>query len=49
MYGFFAAVVWVMIMILGITWLFLPWIIIAKMDGIINELHNISQLLAKTK
>ena len=49
MYGIFGMIAWVLVMVLALTWLFLPWIIIAKMDEVVGELRTISQLLAKNK
>ena len=38
----FIMVAWILGIILGIMWLFLPWIIISKLDEVIEELRRIN-------
>jgi len=42
MMGTFMLLAWGIGLILGIMWLFLPWIIISKIDQIIEELKKIN-------
>ncbi len=35
-------IAWILGLILGIMWLFLPWIIISKIDEVIAELKRIN-------
>ncbi len=36
------AAAWIIGIILGVMWLFLPWIIVAKLDRIIEELRKLN-------
>ena len=38
---------WIVGIILGVMWLFLPWIMIAKVDEVIEELRKINGQLTK--
>ncbi|MDP8265891.1 MAG: hypothetical protein P9M07_02970 [Candidatus Aceula meridiana] len=38
----FMMMAWVIGIILGIMWLFLPWIIVSKLDEVIGELKKIN-------
>lgn len=42
MFELFVVTGWILAVILGITWLFLPWIIISKLDRVIAELKRIN-------
>ena len=42
MFEILIATVWIVGFILAVLWLFLPWIIVSKLDQIIDELHKIS-------
>jgi len=35
-------VAWIIGLILGVMWLFLPWIIISKIDQVIEELKKLN-------
>lgn len=39
----FVMLAWIIGMILGIMWLFLPWIMISKLDQIIEELKRLNK------
>jgi hypothetical protein len=39
----FIMVTWIIGVILGIMWLFLPWIIVSKLDEVIEELKKLNQ------
>jgi len=38
----FIMLAWILGIILGIMWLFLPWIIISKLDEVIEELKKMN-------
>ena len=38
----FIMIAWVLGLILGVMWIFLPWIIVAKLDEVIEELRKIN-------
>ena len=38
----FVMLAWIIGLILGVMWLFLPWIIISKLDEVISELKRIN-------
>jgi hypothetical protein len=38
----FIMLAWIIGLILGIMWLFLPWIIISKLDEVIEELKKLN-------
>ena len=38
----FVMIAWIIGIILGVMWLFLPWIIIAKIDEVIEELRKLN-------
>ena len=42
MFEILTVIFWVLSFILAVLWVFLPWIIISKLDEIINELRKIS-------
>ena len=42
MFEVFIMIVWILGLILGIMWLFLPWIIIAKLNEVIDELRKLN-------
>jgi len=35
-------IAWIIAIVLGIMWLFLPWIIISKIDEVIDELRKLN-------
>ena len=39
----FVVLTWIIGLILGTMWLFLPWIIISKLDEIINQLKKLNR------
>ncbi len=39
----FILLTWIIGIILGIMWLFLPWIIVSKLDELIRELRKINK------
>jgi len=47
MLGMTMTIAWILGIILGIMWLFLPWIIIAKIDEVIAELKKLNEKSAK--
>ena len=42
MFESFVMIAWILGMVLGVMWLFLPWIIIAKLDEVIEELRKLN-------
>ena len=38
----FIMLAWIIGIILGIMWLFLPWIIVSKLDEVIEELRKLN-------
>ena len=38
----FVMIAWIIGIILGIMWLFLPWIIVSKLDAVIEELKKLN-------
>jgi hypothetical protein len=42
MFGIGMTIAWILGIILGIMWLFLPWIIISKIDEVIQELKQLN-------
>ena len=42
MLGIAMTIAWILAIILGIMWLFLPWIIISKIDEVIEELKKLN-------
>ena len=49
MFEIIMIVVWTMGIILGVMWCFLPWIIIAKIDEVIEELKKINSSATRAK
>ncbi|MFH1776023.1 MAG: hypothetical protein ABH952_00450 [Candidatus Omnitrophota bacterium] len=47
MFEIFVMIAWILGLILGIMWLFLPWMIIAKLNEVITELKNINSKISK--
>ena len=45
MFEIFMMILWILGFVLGIMWLFLPWIIIAKLNEVIDELRKINARL----
>lgn len=39
----FMMLAWIIGLILGVMWLFLPWIIISKLDQVIEELKKLNR------
>ena len=42
MFEVFIMIAWVVGIVLAVMWLFLPWIIISKIDEVIEELRRIN-------
>ena len=49
MFEIITMIAWITGIVLGIMWLFLPWIIIAKIDEVIKELRKLSSRCAVAK
>lgn len=39
----FVMLAWIIGLILGVMWLFLPWIIVSKLDTVIEELKKLNE------
>jgi len=44
----FMMIAWILGIIMGAMWLFLPWIIISKIDEVITELRVMNARVAKS-
>ena len=42
MFEIIIMVAWILGIVLGVMWLFLPWIIISKIDEVIEELRKLN-------
>jgi hypothetical protein len=45
----FVMLAWIIGLILGIMWLFLPWITVSKLDEVIDELKKLNANRSSTK
>ena len=43
----FMMIAWIIGIILGVMWLFLPWIIISKLNEVIDELRRMNSKINK--
>lgn len=44
----FMMIAWIIGLILGIMWLFLPWIIVSKLNEVIEELKKLNSTSSST-